>query len=115
MTERDAPTAPAPPRLDEPLEQRLPPRLNEEVDIAALRQPVAAAPAAISNQLAQLSQEIKQMVSAGVAAAVAEFKAELQRDPSPPTAVAAVTSTVQTQVNKPMAMDKTYNSANSAT
>ena len=107
MAARDTPGAPAPPRLDEPLQQRIAPRLHEEVDIAALRQPATAAPA-LDSQLAQLSQEIKQMVSAGVAAAVAEFKAELQREPRLPTPLAARASTVQTQVNKPMAMDKTY-------
>ena len=97
-----------PPRLDEPLELGPPPRLVEEIDIAALRRvtSVAALPPALDErQIASLAQEIKQMVSAGVAAAVAELKVELQREQgAPPTRVVLA----ETQVNKPMAMDKTY-------
>ena len=97
-----------PPRLDKPLEHGPPPRLIEHVDPSALAPPALAPPApasAVATQLANLSEEIKQMVSAGVAAAVAELKAQLQGDPpTPPTPVALA----EKEVNKPMAMDKTY-------
>ena len=99
-----------PPRLEELLELGPPPRLVEEVDMSALR-PAALAPVmtppagGLETQLASLSQEIKQMVSAGVAAAVAEVKAQLRRDQSaPPTPIALA----EKKMHKPMAMDKTY-------
>ena len=110
MPEHDAPTGPAtrPPRLNEPLELGPPPRLVEEIDIAALRRvtSVAAPPPALDErQFASLAQEIKQMVSAGVTAAVAQLKVELQREQgAPPTRVVLA----EIEVNKPMAMDKTY-------
>ncbi len=110
MSEHDATTGRVtrPPRLDEPLELGPPPRLVEEIDIAALRRvtSVAAPPPALDErQLASLAQEIKQMVSAGVVAAVAELKVELQREQgAPPTRVVLA----ETEANKPMAMDKTY-------
>ena len=99
--------APAPPRLVEPLQLGSPPRLQEEVDVAALRSAAATpAPAAgLETQLAALSQEIKQLVSAGMAAAVAELKADLQRDLAPPPARAP---RAEPKANTPMAMDKTY-------
>ena len=71
MAEPEAPAAPRPPRLDDAPEQLVPPRLNELVDIEALRPNPKPAPE-LGSQLAQLSHEIKQMVSAGVAAAVAD-------------------------------------------
>ncbi len=106
MTERELPLAPVavPPRLDEPLDLRSPPRLSEEVDIAALSLHAPPAPALTS----QLALEIKQMVSAGVAAAVAALKAEMRRDQTPPPAPAAFARTAPKEVNKLMAMDKTY-------
>ena len=106
MAEPEAPAAPRPPRLDDAPEQLVPPRLNELVDIEALRPNPKPAPE-LGSQLAQLSHEIKQMVSAGVAAAVAEIKAELQRDQST-SAPAVVVLSAPKKVNKPMAMDKTY-------
>ncbi len=110
MAEAEAPRGPSskPPRLDEPLELGPPPRLVEEVDMQALQQSVQArarAPVQDALQLASLAQEIKRMVSEGVAAAVAELKAQLQREQSAPTTLAA---TADKEVNKPMAMDKTY-------
>ena len=100
--------APAPPRLAEPLDLALPPRLQDEVDIAALRRAAIAPPPTASGfdtQLAALSQEIKQLVSTGMAAAVAELKAELQREHTPPPARAVL---AEPKAKTLMAMDKTY-------
>ena len=112
MSEHQAPLGPGtkPPRLEELAGLGPPPRLVEEIDIEARRQaaspsvPVSSS-ARDATQLASLAEEIKQMVSVGVAAAVAELKAQLQREQTAPPAVVARASK---EANKPMAMDKTY-------
>ena len=100
-----------PPRLHEAVQDGVPPRLTEEVLApAAAAAGAVPAPTPAELQLTLLSGAFKQLISDGMAAAVATLKQELQRGlaacavapPLPPASI-----TVETHM-KAIAMDKSY-------
>ena len=118
-----APGAPRPPRLRDAVNDRAPPRLTEIV-AAPTAAPMPAAPdgqthagegnADLADPLVHLSREIKELVSASMADAITELKAELRRANAPVSTEATPPATTPERAADvrvsamPISMDKTY-------